>query len=318
MDLISIIGSGRSGSTFLEALLHRDKKVTAVGEISQIWEKGFLRDELCGCGRSFSRCEFWTEVIRDAFGSIGRADAERFDAIFSRARGSLLDLRMLLGGNSRIDPAFTDLARPLYASMWRIGGRNPVLDSSKWPAFVAATGELGQFRQHAIHMFRDARGNVYSYRRPKRRPQAKSREFEYIASSKSLFHAIARWKLLNMQARQYARRHRPTATVMYELLCARPEQVIGRLVEMIGLASGSTGTDWHSVSGNPMRFDPRARMVQPDARWRSEMKPVDRLVVRLLTGAQQKRLERAAAEWSQEPAAASAFVVAERISGEKL
>ena len=297
MELISVIGSGRSGSTFLEGLLHSATRVTAVGEVSQLWEKGLLRNELCGCGEPFSRCPFWDAVISSAFGRPTRSDAQQFDRIFTAARRGLLDGAMLLGVPTPRDPAFEQIAQPLYDSIWRIGGEHPILDSSKWPAYVAATRGLDHRAAHLIHMFRDARGNVHSYRNPKRRPQARSKDHEYLGASKSLYHAIGRWKLLNLQARRYARRQQGVATIMYEQLCNRPELILSKLIDMAALRPGPASGHWHSVSGNPVRFDPGKSEVSQDQRWRLEMKPIDRYITRLLTVVQQQGLEHAANRW---------------------
>ena len=87
VDVVYVSGFGRSGSTIVEGLLQSRYAATGLGEIFFLWERGALRNELCGCGLRFRQCPFWTEVLRDAFGRITEYDAAVYDQAFKLARG---------------------------------------------------------------------------------------------------------------------------------------------------------------------------------------------------------------------------------------
>ena len=59
--VLYIGGDGRSGSTMLAALLGNHEGFFPIGEFRKVW-RALTNDELCGCGESFSRCEFWRRV----------------------------------------------------------------------------------------------------------------------------------------------------------------------------------------------------------------------------------------------------------------
>ena len=40
-------------------LLGEVEGATALGEVSYLWERGFLENRLCGCGKPFNECSFW-------------------------------------------------------------------------------------------------------------------------------------------------------------------------------------------------------------------------------------------------------------------
>ena len=61
-------GHGRSGSTLLSRVLGAVPGFVTVGELCYLWDQGVLMDRMCGCGKSFSECEFWTAVGKEAFG----------------------------------------------------------------------------------------------------------------------------------------------------------------------------------------------------------------------------------------------------------
>jgi hypothetical protein len=302
MRIISIIGCGRSGSTLLEGVMHERLDLTALGEVTFIWEKGRIKNERCGCDMAFHECEFWSAVLSDAFGTISDADARRYDAAFQTARGHLLNPALVAGHFPEPDPLFREVARALYASAFKVGGNRPLVDSSKSGAWAAALHKAGVGRRlDSLHIFRDACGNVHSLRTEKERPHSVGSDFAKIPASKTLFHAIAFWKIRNGQAEQFVRRVDPAAATMsYEHLCTDPKGHLEAIMRAFELEPrrGKAQMSWHSVSGNPMRFDSDIRPIRLDDRWKREMSRFDQAVTGLLTAGEQRRLEAAAQRWA--------------------
>ena len=75
----------RSGSTIVSDLLNEHPHMVNIGELVHLWERGLLADNLCGCGRPFSECEFWGKVGELAFGGWERISGERMRALQLRA-----------------------------------------------------------------------------------------------------------------------------------------------------------------------------------------------------------------------------------------
>ncbi|MGH2812195.1 MAG: hypothetical protein ACRDI1_05730, partial [Actinomycetota bacterium] len=73
--VLYIGGAGRSGSTLLDLMLGQLPGFFAAGELKYVWDRGLLRNELCGCGSSFRECPFWTAVGTEAFGGWDALDA---------------------------------------------------------------------------------------------------------------------------------------------------------------------------------------------------------------------------------------------------
>jgi len=64
--VIYIVGEGRSGSTLLERILGQHPDIFATGELQYIWNRSFIENQLCSCGKAFYDCEVW-EGIRNIF-----------------------------------------------------------------------------------------------------------------------------------------------------------------------------------------------------------------------------------------------------------
>jgi hypothetical protein len=148
-----------------------------------------------------------------------------------------------------------------------------------------------------VHVFRAAAPNVYSLMTPKVRPQSQAGRKPTMRKSKSVFHATAHWNVRNLQAGNIIDRHDgPKATVSYEKFCrSADEQLRGLLLELgipARLARGDA--EWHSVSGNPMRFGGDRLRIRTDEVWKSGLSALDRRIVALASGWQEKRLEKRA------------------------
>ena len=67
--VLYVAGSGRSGSTILGNILGGVEGFFSVGELRLIWERGLIRNWLCGCGVSFRECPVWSEVVSERSGT---------------------------------------------------------------------------------------------------------------------------------------------------------------------------------------------------------------------------------------------------------
>jgi hypothetical protein len=291
--VVAIIGCARSGSTLLEGKLQQAADVTALGEVAHLWSRGFLRDELCGCGVNFSRCEFWTEVIAKGFGKVHAADARRFDAAFRAAVGGVVHLETRRRRPAG-DPLFREIARELYLAAHQVGGGKTLLDSSKPARFAASLEASGAACVLPLHLFRSSAPNVQSLRTSKPRPQSQDGSYAMMPSSKTLAHAIAHWIFRNAQASDFMRRHDGRSlTIHFDDFRrnVQPQlQAIMARLELPARRSGARPT-WHSVSGNPVRFERDGLDVRVEERATACLNAIERAIVALTTTRQQMRLE---------------------------
>src|SRR5215510_6114841 len=81
VKVLFIAGSGRSGSTLLDMLLGQIGGFHSTGELRFIWSRGIGQNQLCGCGKPFRECEFWTEVVKEAFGGFENINHSRMEGL---------------------------------------------------------------------------------------------------------------------------------------------------------------------------------------------------------------------------------------------
>ena len=75
--VLVIGGWGRCGSTLLDMLLGEIEGFVSAGEVRELWLRGASRTGPAGAGAPFSRCSFWTQVGKEAFGGWDQLDLKR-------------------------------------------------------------------------------------------------------------------------------------------------------------------------------------------------------------------------------------------------
>jgi len=152
-DMIRIIfigGSGRSGTTLLDLLVGQVDRFFSLGEIHNIWERSFIENQLCGCGKPFKGCEFWQAVVKEAFGGFEKVDGCRILTI-QRSVARIRYTPQLLYPSLR--PRRVQLALEEYRQIFehlceaisKVSGSKVLVDSSKNLPHACVLREIAKF-----------------------------------------------------------------------------------------------------------------------------------------------------------------------------
>ncbi len=290
---VYIAGTGRNGSTLLGMLLLSDPRVFFAGELTHIWKRGFEQNQLCSCGHPFLCCEFWRAVVKDCFGD--DCDAKVAEAARNRERiSSFRNLaRLKFGAAYRANyvDQYCETYRDLLASIARVSGCQTIVDSSKYPTDMAALIQGGVPLQ-VVHLVRDCRAVVYSWRTSKRRPEIHWKN-EDMPRYGPVQTAVA-WRTFNSLIEQIGLPSREAYRVLrYEDLVTDTATHCEQLFRWIGIdnpveESGIALSD-HSISGNPCRFNSGSLKVASDERWRKNFSRWERFIVNIVCRSMQKR-----------------------------
>lgn len=298
--VVFIGGCQRSGSTLLDRMLSQVEGHVSAGEIVHLWSRGLQSDELCGCGEPFSRCPFWSEVGRAAFGGWDQIDPQKVLDLQRKVDRNRYIFFMLLPHLSRhyaeYRREYSQLLNSLYRSVALVGG-GIVVDSSKHASTAFLLRGVPSIRLKVVHLVRDSRGVAYSLTRRIRRPEARS--------SDSLMHrsgpwrSSLEWSVFNLLFHFLHLTGTPVKRVRYEDLVADPRP---QLASIVGPAEGqgegdrgehdtlafvdgrrvALGLD-HTVAGNPMRFERGVIPLRSDDEWQTRMPAFDRFVTTMMT-----------------------------------
>jgi hypothetical protein len=292
MDVISIGGASRSGSTLLTLLLGELDGLVAVGELRYIWSRGFRQNMLCGCGIPFLDCAFWSDVFTHAYGDLHKTPVDEISELQDSV-AQIWHLPQLLAGprlgrfHARVRACVEHLDR-VCAAIRYVSEARVIVDSSKLPSYCYLLSQVPGANTTLVHLVRDSRAVAFSFLRKRRKPdihwtEAYMPRFSPLRSARD-------WDVLNLGMEAIKRTSTPYRTLRYEDLVRDPSAGLatalghaGNGVPDLGKQHEMAVSTHHTVSGNPLRFTHGTLRIRPDTEWRKSMAATDRRVVTALT-----------------------------------
>lgn len=282
-SILYVVGSGRSGSTVIERVLTTSPNVTAVGEVHALWRLP-VQDLLCSCGQRVPDCSFWQGALEHA--QIGTAEIDRLRELeWKVVRNKFLLKKRYDLDAIRLDPdvaTFVDLQKRLFDGISQVSGASIVLDSSKAGprAWLLAVGLSPVF----LHAYRSAEDVIASWRKPKFEPSTGS-----LMKKPPIWEAAMDWVKVEQAARSLSKRSN-VRRINYLDFANDPRTALEAALDPVfpGLTaelawtshqSVRPSTDYHSVLGNPDRFDSADIVIKPKKADRSDFSTTERLSI---------------------------------------
>ncbi|TNE91149.1 MAG: hypothetical protein EP330_05755 [Deltaproteobacteria bacterium] len=247
--VLYVMGTGRSGSTVLGALLGAAPDAVFAGELTWAPAEVFGEHRPCSCGELASECSLWAEVEA----RLGWSDARRraAEARFQRFDWHKGFAHQLVASAAEW-AAYERDNRELIDAIGEVSGAQWVVDSSKYPARAVALSRVMPDRVSVVSLTRSPEGLL----------QAFSRQNEVEQRPKKPL-AVLPWYGANAAQIVWARgRVDLKAELRYEAFHADPCAHLARLGEATGLdldaviaavGSGDEVSVGHVVTGNRLR-----------------------------------------------------------------
>jgi len=289
--VLFIAGNGRSGSTILHNILGQIDGFFAIGEVRHIWDRGLLKNRLCGCGVPFHDCAVWDTILTAAYGGADRVDAEKMFALTESFRIQNLPLTAIPRvRNSHLIRlhGYLDALSTLYGAIQSTTGSRVIVDSSKNPSYGYLLRMIPNIDLYILHFVRDSQAVAYSW--------SKKKQFQpgdYMARKPPVKSAL-QWNARNISAEMYLRRKTARYLLLrYEDFVRAPQQSVESIVGLVGeqdvtlpFVTADTVAltrATHSVFGNEVRFQNGFVKVTLDTRWQNEMSRKQKFMVTALT-----------------------------------
>jgi Sulfotransferase family len=296
LTVLSVVGAGRSGTTVLASILGEVESFQSAGELRWFWERGIAERRPCGCGAIPIDCPVWSRVASEVLNadrdwSLDDLVAAQHEV--ARQRNLPRLLRAVASGPTGW-PAL-ELVRTVTGRAVRafaeVTGARVVVDTSKRPQDAAIFAMLPGIDNYVLHIVRDPRGVVYSWRR---RKSFRSDSGVRTMGTRSLPSSVRAW-LLNSIGAELLRPRLDESRwlhLRYEDFAADPRSSVESILRFLGRGemppfdgrSTVTLHPNHIVAGNPSRFTTGSVTLKVDDEWRSGLSRRDQLLVRLATG----------------------------------
>jgi len=296
LKVIFIGGASRSGSTLLDRILGQIDGFFSLGEMHHIWERSFIENQLCGCGKPFKECSFWQEVVKEAFGGFDKIDPNNVLRLRRRVQRVKYIPRLIYPAlrppeyRSKLSE-YVGIWSRLYKAIHKISGSNFLIDSSKSPTHGFLLNVIPQIELYVIQLVRDSRAVAYSWQRKKRRPEIYWKE-AYMPQL-GILGSVREWILSNSLVRILGKVAPHYALIRYEDFVAQPQLVLMRVFKQWDLKiphldalflgkAINLGVN-HTVSGNPLRFKRGKIEIKLDEEWKRKMPVHKRAATTALT-----------------------------------
>lgn len=294
--VVYIGGWGRSGSTLVDRVLGQIPGMVSVGEVREVWQRGWVENRPCGCGKPFADCPFWTAVGEAAFGgwqALDREEVLRLRYSLDRAWSvPLLAAPRSLPVRAGAVARYAAILDRLYAGIREVSGAATIVDSSKLPSHALILRRVPGIDLSLVHLVRDSRGVAYSWQKHVRN-RVTAGEDKYLEKYDP-FSASLRYDLYNGLTRMVGRLGVPYLLVRYEDFVTRPKDSVERMLAFAGLSPGERDLSFvgdgqvtlapnHTADGNPMRFSVGPVVLRLDDEWTRGLPSRDRFWVTALT-----------------------------------
>lgn len=260
-----------------------------------MWDRGFIRNDVCSCGASFWECPVWQEILSEAFGDIGEPDPQRMVDVL---RSSLRTKHLLLpppwrrlGGRLAGMQEYSQILSQLYEAVSSVTQSRVIVDTSKVPAYAYILDNLANVELYVLHLVRDPRAPAYSLYR--RKVQSESSGKLKSMGPRGLVYSSLLWdehnliieRLWKEKPEQYMRLH-------YEDFVASPKRAVQSVLRFLGEESSEvpfTGESevllsaGHVLAGNPNRFDNGIVTIKAYEEWRQKLSGPSKAFVDFIT-----------------------------------
>jgi len=297
--VLYILGNQRGGTTIAGRLIGELPGFSFVGELRKLWEVGLPQGRECGCGKAYSDCPVWTDVLAAVAGREPSEVEEWQRRAAPVAHSWLQAWRLSRQAPHRRPAAVRSYAAILcssYKALALATNARVVVDGSKLPAdaFVASLCE--GVDTYYVQIVRDPRGVLCSQLR---RSHASERISDRTGRPKA-FHprhgvySAAAWTSRHLASAWLRRRLGPQRflTLTYERLVAEPGACLSEVAAMMSeqgpaadMACGGTVSlrTAHTPIGNG-RFGPTTVELARDDRWIKDLSWMDTVLTTALTG----------------------------------
>ncbi len=256
INIVYLLGAGRSGTTLIASVLNTNRSVQTVGELHQFPEY-LYENKNCSCGEALQQCSFWSKVL--SYLKKNNFSCTHEDIFFydTKERHSKIP-KLLLSPSSNIK--YDNFQEQTFASIQATSDKKWILDSSKYISRFLMLNSNKRFNTKGVFVVRDVRGVVYSFSKK-------------VQTTRNPLNAIIYYSLINYIGEFVCLINKNIIKIKYEEFVKNPELQSKRILSHLGdnENSGQINLDSitmpHIVGGNRMKKN-KSIKISFDEKWK--------------------------------------------------
>ncbi len=256
INLIYLLGAGRSGTTMLATVLNNWPNIHTVGEMHQFLDY-LYEDKDCSCGQNISQCEFWSPLVKEM--DLKLLKNKENVALSNKLEKHHNIPTFLLG--KPLNATYQEMTDEIFQAIQQKVSKPWVLDSSKYIARYLLLRKNKKINLKGIYLVRDVRGVVYSFGKN-------------VQTHKNPLSAILYYSLINFWAQWVTFFDRRIVKIKYEDFVNQPDQVIKKIEAHlfgshtnVSYLKDTTFEIPHIIAGNRLRSD-KQLVIKKDLKWK--------------------------------------------------
>ncbi len=268
-DILYIMGTGRSGTTILEILLSNNSDIFGVGEITHIFQDGFINDEICSCGKPASICEHWSTVRQKCEWT--DADIPKLNQLFINIAWHTQFPKVAANRVPKDQKIlFEKTNKCLFQMSAKISGAEIIIDSSKYAGRALELARAFPTKVKIICLTRSPAGLVKAFKKTdaaEQKPKSLPATLFYYIYTIACFRIVA-WMLKSRVLR-----------IRYEDMISDPDKILSKIESWANIDLSQTKNilkekQWleagHIVTGNRLRRQGRVKFKPGEQQIKTE------------------------------------------------
>lgn len=258
INLIYLLGAGRSGTTLLATLLNSCSSVVTVGEMHQFYEH-LLENKPCSCGKKLGSCFVWSSIVK-AIDQSGLSLENALQTTEEVEKHYNIPKEILI---NKQNEAYQKLQEKAFEALGKENPDKYLVDSSKYIARYLQLKKNKKYNIKGVYLVRDVRGVVNSFGKQ-------------VQTPKKPLAALIYYNLINFWGELITRFDKNIVKIRYEDLIEYPEQTLKTILTHVfgtekDVKLPKEYTVPHIVGGNRMKKK-KSIMVKPDYSWKRKIK----------------------------------------------
>ncbi len=257
--IVYIMGPARSGTTILSVLLENSPGIVSAGEVTHLFQDGYVDGNECTCGQKIDQCIFWRGVVSKL--SLDAQEAEAAASLFKKLDWHSGFRRAYSGSHSEQDwQRYQTINRDIFHAI----SQSPklIIDSSKYAARALNLQQVFPGSTKVICVLRSPEGLIHSFIKPNKDEQRPKSLLKIV-----VYYYLVMWSLFLANKRLKEN----VMIINYETLIEQPIVVLERLEKFLDtdlsvtkdkIRSESTLEVGHIVTGNRLRKNKALRFKQ--------------------------------------------------------
>nr|WP_298792855.1 sulfotransferase [uncultured Allomuricauda sp.] len=270
MNIIYLLGAGRSGTTLLATVLNANKNIVTVGEMHQFGDY-LVEDKKCSCGEHLEKCSFWGSIMRELENV--QQELRSLNTRINKKENHRNIPYLLF--KKKPDSEYLSVQEKIFEKTHKQCTETYLLDSSKYVARYLLLSRSSKLKVKGLYVTRDVRGVVNSFSKN-------------VQTTKKPVATILYYLLINFFAQIVAWSDKRVLKVRYEDFVEDPLSQLSRIqLHIFGeedkqLTLSEEIKMPHIIGGNRMKHNKKIN-IYPDYKWKKSLNRKKQVLYYLVT-----------------------------------